>query len=251
MSGTPLTLAETASVFGEMLTFRALLDARDRSAPPADHARRQGRGHAQHRGSPDRLLPVRDAAARRAARRRAGARPHRRDLDADPDRKPWPCLRVHARLQGVLDLHPALRPLAVLRLRLCVRRLPGERALFGVPVRASGVPGEVSRHAARRRHQAAQGVAGAVRSRCLRPGVLAKGARRDRRVHRRVGAAAAPMAENNPGVERSTLFGELRRLARPPARSAASPRALRARACSECGPIARRTPKTSRRSSAG
>ena len=27
MSGTPLTLAETASVFGEMLTFRALLDA--------------------------------------------------------------------------------------------------------------------------------------------------------------------------------------------------------------------------------
>lgn len=29
MSGTPLTLAETASVFGEMLTFRALLDASD------------------------------------------------------------------------------------------------------------------------------------------------------------------------------------------------------------------------------
>ena len=27
MSDTPLTLAETASVFGEMLTFRALLDA--------------------------------------------------------------------------------------------------------------------------------------------------------------------------------------------------------------------------------
>src|ERR671920_2084947 len=27
MSGTPLTLAETASVFGEMLTFQALLDA--------------------------------------------------------------------------------------------------------------------------------------------------------------------------------------------------------------------------------
>ena len=27
LSGTPLTLAETASVFGEMLTFRGLLDA--------------------------------------------------------------------------------------------------------------------------------------------------------------------------------------------------------------------------------
>ncbi len=35
MSGTPLTLAETASVFGEMLTFRALLDAQ------ADPARRR------------------------------------------------------------------------------------------------------------------------------------------------------------------------------------------------------------------
>ena len=30
MASTPLTLAETASVFGEMLTFRALLDADDR-----------------------------------------------------------------------------------------------------------------------------------------------------------------------------------------------------------------------------
>ena len=29
MAGTPLTLAETASVFGEQLTFRALLDATD------------------------------------------------------------------------------------------------------------------------------------------------------------------------------------------------------------------------------
>ena len=39
MSDTPLTLAETASVFGEMLTFRALLRRRDRPAAPAqDHA---------------------------------------------------------------------------------------------------------------------------------------------------------------------------------------------------------------------
>jgi len=33
MSDTPLTLAETASVFGEMLTFRALLDGEDDAAP--------------------------------------------------------------------------------------------------------------------------------------------------------------------------------------------------------------------------
>ena len=69
MSGTPLTLAETASVFGEMLTFRALLDAETRPAPAAHHARRQGGGHAEHGGAPDRLLSLRDAAARRAPSR--------------------------------------------------------------------------------------------------------------------------------------------------------------------------------------
>jgi hypothetical protein len=83
---TPLTLAETASVFGEMLTFRALLDAQRRSrAAQARAARRQGRGHAEHGGAPDRLLPLRDAAARRAPRGRADARAHRRDLDAGAD----------------------------------------------------------------------------------------------------------------------------------------------------------------------
>ena len=80
LAGTPLTLAETASVFGEMLTFRALLDAETDPAAPAHHARRQGRGHAEHGGAADRLLPLRDAAARRAAHGRAGAGPHRRDL---------------------------------------------------------------------------------------------------------------------------------------------------------------------------
>ena len=63
MADTPLTLAETASVFGEMLTFQSLLGA----APDAAHAQgdagRQGRGHAEHGGAPDRLLRVRDAAA--------------------------------------------------------------------------------------------------------------------------------------------------------------------------------------------
>ena len=59
MADTPLTLAETASVFGEMLTFRALLARRDRPAPAPDHARRQGRGHAEHGGPPDRLRHLR------------------------------------------------------------------------------------------------------------------------------------------------------------------------------------------------
>ena len=59
MADTPLTLAETASVFGEMLTFRALLARRDRPEAAQGHARRQGRGHAQHGGAPDRLRRIR------------------------------------------------------------------------------------------------------------------------------------------------------------------------------------------------
>ena len=69
MADTPLTLAETAWVFGEMLTFRRLLDAAPDQATRKIAARRQGRGHAQHGGAPDRLLRLRDAGCtRRGAR---------------------------------------------------------------------------------------------------------------------------------------------------------------------------------------
>ena len=70
MAPTPLTLAETASVFGEMLTFRKLLGGRRRQERAARHAGRQGRGHAQHRGAADRLLFLRAQTAHRAARGR-------------------------------------------------------------------------------------------------------------------------------------------------------------------------------------
>ena len=56
MAPTPLTLAETASVFGEMLTFRALLDAGADAARTQGDARLEGRGHDQHGGAPDRVL---------------------------------------------------------------------------------------------------------------------------------------------------------------------------------------------------
>ena len=59
MADTPLTLAETASVFGEMLTFRALLDGERDPATRKALLAAQGRGHAQHGGPPDRLLRVR------------------------------------------------------------------------------------------------------------------------------------------------------------------------------------------------
>ena len=59
LASTPLTLAETASVFGEMLTFRKLLDAAPRPGRAQDPARLQDRGHDQHRRAPDRLLRLR------------------------------------------------------------------------------------------------------------------------------------------------------------------------------------------------
>ena len=60
MAPTPLTLAETACVFGEMLTFRRLL-ANDRQEAAQGDARRQGRGHDQHGRAPDRVLHVSSA----------------------------------------------------------------------------------------------------------------------------------------------------------------------------------------------
>ena len=71
MAPTPLTLAETASVFGEMLTFRALLEQRAEQAREEGAARLEGRGHDQHGGAPDRVLQLRAQGAHRAARGRA------------------------------------------------------------------------------------------------------------------------------------------------------------------------------------
>ena len=59
MAPTPLTLAETASVFGEMLTFRALLASTTDPRAAQGDARRQGRGHDQHGRAPDRVLLLR------------------------------------------------------------------------------------------------------------------------------------------------------------------------------------------------
>ena len=53
--------------------------------------------------------------------------------------------RVEGRLRGVLDLHPALHPFAVLCLCLCLRRLPGEFALCGLRESASVSPSVISR----------------------------------------------------------------------------------------------------------
>ncbi len=152
MSGTPLTLAETASVFGEMLTFRAMLDAE------ASPARRRIMLAAK-------VEDMLNTVVRQTAFYRFETLLHdeRRGGELLPERigEIWrqvqteslgPGVRVHARIRRVLGLRAALHPFAVLRLRLCLRRLPGERAVCGVPVRASWVPGEIPGHAAGRRH---------------------------------------------------------------------------------------------------
>src|SRR5437660_7283255 len=81
--------------------------------------------------------------------------------------------RAETRLRDVLVLHPAFHPLAVLRLRLCVRRLPGELALRRLRERRGRFCRTLSRHARSRRHQASLRTAGAVRARCPRSGILA------------------------------------------------------------------------------
>ncbi len=98
LAPTPLTLAETASVFGEMLTFKALLKETHEPQRAQGAHRRQGRGHAQHGGAPGRLLHVRAQAARGAPPGRADARPARRHLARDAVRKPRAGHRAQARL---------------------------------------------------------------------------------------------------------------------------------------------------------
>jgi oligoendopeptidase F len=184
LSSTPLTLAETASVFGEMLTFRKMLSEADTDAQRKVLLGGQGGGHDQHGRPPDRVLRFRVQAPRRAPRGRTDARRHQRAVDERAGRKPRARVRVHAGLRDLLGLHPAFRAFALLRLRLRLRRRARERALRGLRGRRRGLPGEVFRHAQGRRLQAPQGSSGALRSRCQRPGLLGQGPWHDRGLHR-------------------------------------------------------------------
>ena len=132
MAPTPLTLAETASVFGEMLTFQKLLaettDAKQRKAMLAAKVEDMINTVVRQIA----FYTLRAQGPHRAPQRRAHRRAAGRDLAERAGREPRPGDRAQARLRDVLDLHPALHPFAVLRLRLCVRRLPGELALCGL-----------------------------------------------------------------------------------------------------------------------
>ena len=65
---TPLTTAETASVFGEALTFKRLLALEEDPTPPAQPARGADRGLDRDRLPPDRDEPLRGRRPHRAAR---------------------------------------------------------------------------------------------------------------------------------------------------------------------------------------
>ena len=173
MAPTPLTLAETASVFGEMLTFQKLLaetkDVKQRRAMLAAKVE-------DMINTVVRQIAFYTFERKIHTERRKGeltAREDRRDLDERAGRKPRPRDRAQAGLRSVLELHPALHPFAVLRLRLCVRRLPGELALCGLREIARGFCRALSRDALGRRHQASLRIAQAVRARCARSEVLA------------------------------------------------------------------------------
>ncbi len=188
MSGTPLTLAETASVFGEMLTFRALLDAE------TDPKRRRIMLAAK-------VEDMLNTVVRQIAFYRFESRLHaeRRAGELLPERIGEIWLEIQRESLGpAFEFTPEYRvfwayvPHFIHTPFYVYAYAFGDclvNALYGVfQRRASGLPAEISRHAARRRHQAPQGAARAVRPRRLRPRVLEEGSRRHRRLHRRTGA---------------------------------------------------------------
>ena len=148
MASTPLTLAETASVFGEMLTFRSLLDQttdkRERKAMLAQKVE-------------DMINTVVRQIAFYEFERKVHAERSNGELTSDRLGEFWlevqaeslgPAIKLARGLRDLLDLYPALHPFALLRLRLCLRRLPGELALRRLPERRARLPGQVFRDAA-------------------------------------------------------------------------------------------------------
>jgi oligoendopeptidase F len=131
MASTPLTLAETASVFGEMLTFRALArahrtDRRERKAMLAQKVE-------------DMINTVVRQIAFYEFERRVHTARREGELTSEQLGKLWldvqseslgPAVRAFRRLRDVLGLYSAFHSLAVLCLCLCIRRLPGQFALL-------------------------------------------------------------------------------------------------------------------------
>ena len=165
MAPTPLTLAETASVFGEMLTFRALLASTD------DPATRKSMLAAKVE---DMLNTVVRQIAFYKFEREVHTERKKGELTAEAigrvlaeraGGEPGAGDQARARLRDLLELYRPFHPFAVLRLCLRVRRLPGEFALRRLRALARGLRRALSRDARRRRHEASFRAARALRPR--------------------------------------------------------------------------------------
>jgi hypothetical protein len=155
MAPTPLTLAETASVFGEMLTFKKLLaksTTKQRKAMLAAKVE-------------DMINTVVRQVAFYTVRAQVSTSERRRTgrLTADVLNALWlecsdeslgEAIELKPGYETVLGLHSALRALAVLCLRLCLRRLPGQFAVRGLRARDGWLRRTLSGDARGRRHQA-------------------------------------------------------------------------------------------------
>ncbi len=149
---TPLTLAETASVFGEQIVFGRLLELAETPesrlvAADGGHGRR-----GRHRVPPDRHEPLRAPRAHGAPRGgRAGRRALLRAVAGVPERAARRRGRADGQLRLLVVLRPALHRLAGLRVR--VRLRPAARARRLRPLRGGGrrVRPRLPRAAGRRR----------------------------------------------------------------------------------------------------
>ena len=173
MAPTPLTLAETASVFGEMLTFRKLL------AATRDQKERKAMLAAKVEDMINTVVRQiafytfeRAVHTERKSGELTGARIGELWLDVQRESL-GPAIELKPGYETLLGLYPAFHPLAVLRLRLRFRRLPGEFALRGLRARRRGLCRALSGDARGRRHQAPFRAARALRPRRTRSSVLA------------------------------------------------------------------------------
>ena len=231
---TPLTLAETASVFGETLVFGRLLEAAPSAGVAALAAGGVDRGLDRHGLPPGGDEPLRAPRAHRAARRgRALRRPLRRPLVPVAGRAAGRRGRGHRRLQVLVVLRPPLHRLAGLRLRVRLRaaaRAGGLRALRGG---GSRIRGRLPRAAERRRVQVAGGAGRDRRHRPRRPGLLGQGPG-----HRGAQARRGRSGRAGSGPRRScSTFcagGDSARLF-VASLVASRPRRPRCRSCSCCG----------------
>ena len=189
MAPTPLTLAETASVFGEMLTFRTLLDRiddpRERKAMLAQKVE-------------DMINTVVRQIAFYQFERKVHTARRDGELTSEQIGELWisiqeeslgPAIRISSGYETFWAYIPHFIHSPFYVYAYAFGDCLGEFALCRLSERRRGLPGAVFRHAACRRHQAPFGIAGALQSRRRRPVLLEPGPVDDRGSDRRARSA--------------------------------------------------------------